>query len=59
MDAATQEFVTESLEAQGFPASMGTDLAVAFTRLRSGQMAAAAARLRAQDRVAVVYRREL
>lgn len=59
IDAITAEFVAESLEAQGFPATTGTSLSVAVTRLRTAEMDRASARQRARYDTPVSYRREL
>ena len=59
IDAATQEFVTEALENQGFPPTSGAQLAVTLARLRQTQLVQAATRLRATNRVSTVYQREL
>jgi hypothetical protein len=61
VDLATQDFVTEALEAEGFPATTGTSLAVALDRLKATEVRRAAARQRARyhNGVMVDYRREL
>lgn len=59
IDAVTVEFVTEALEAQGFPATTGTSLSVAVTRMQRAELDRASARQRARYEVPVSYRREL
>lgn len=59
IDAASQEFVAEALENQGFPPSSGAQLSVTLARLRQTQLVAASARLRARNSATTVYRREL
>jgi hypothetical protein len=59
VDAASQDFVTEALENQGFPPSTGAQLAVTLARLRQTQLMAASQRLRARNTASTVYRREI
>lgn len=59
IDAATQEFISEALENQGFPPTTGAQLGVTLARLRQTQLVQAANRLRATNRPSTVYRREL
>ncbi len=59
IDAVTQEFITESLEAQGFPATTGTSLAIQLSRLRQNEVAKAADRLISRDGVRQSYYSEV
>jgi hypothetical protein len=59
IDAVTQEFVTEALESQGYPATTSTSLAVTLTRLRQTELGKAVKRQRARRTEMVEYRREL
>lgn len=38
LDSRTQEFITEALQTQGFPATTGTNLSVALSRMRDGEV---------------------
>lgn len=49
IDAATQEFITESLEAQGYPPGAGASLAITFARLRATSLQEARDELRARN----------
>lgn len=51
IDAATQEFITEALQAEAFPPTTGTNLTVALSRLREAMLMRAADRLIARDGV--------
>lgn len=55
IDATTQEYLSEALSAEGFPATTGTDLSVALTRLRENEIRKARTRLRALNSVGTVY----
>lgn len=59
LDAATVEFITESLATQGFTPTTGASLAVTFTRLREFQITKAANRLRAVNPARVAFAKEL
>lgn len=50
IDAATQEFITEALQAQGYPPGTGASLGITFARLRASAMQEARDELRARNR---------
>jgi hypothetical protein len=59
VDAVTQDFITESLEAQGFSAGTALSFRVTLERLRANEILKARRRLLARDGVPASYRREL
>lgn len=59
IDSATQEFITEVLESQGYPPSTGVSLAVRLTQLKELETTKARRRLLARHAPTQDYRREL
>ena len=59
MDAATQEFITEAMENEGFPPTTATSLAVALARTRADLIGRARRKLRSIDNVRVQMRQVL